>query len=159
MVIQKFLRGERVLPIDRDKKSSRVSRIQLARETCVATCRGSDALFPESNSGPRNAAGNPAVAVLVPVIGKGLLARISQSGDFFPTFCAFGPTPFRGPFLPGRGLKTNQNSNRVLIEIPSWGLQKMLRKTSIHFTEDKLGATDRNFSTTTSLRRGVSTPP
>ena len=106
MVIQKFLRGERVLPIDRDKKSSRVSRIQLARETCVATCRGSDALFPESNSGPRNAAGNPAVAVLVPVIGKGLLARISQSGDFFPTFCAFGPTPFRGPFLPGRGLKS-----------------------------------------------------
>ena len=94
-----------MLSIDRDKKSSRVSRIQLARETCVATCRGSDALFPESNSGPRNAAGNPAVAVLVPVIGKGLLARISQSGDFFPTFCAFGPTPFRGPFLPGRGLK------------------------------------------------------
>ena len=97
-----------MLSIDRDKKSSRVSRIQLARETCVATCRGSDALFPESNSGPRNAAGNPAVAVLVSVIGKGLLARISQSGDFFPTFCSFGPTPeiaLFGPFLPGRGLK------------------------------------------------------
>ena len=61
--------------------------------------------FPESNSGPRNAAGNPAVAVLMFVIGKGLLARISQSGDFSPTFCAFGPTPFLGPFLPGRGLK------------------------------------------------------
>ena len=44
------------------------------------------------------------VAVLMFVIGKGLLARISQSADFFPTFCAFGPTPFRGPFLPGRGL-------------------------------------------------------
>ena len=86
MVIQKFLRGERVLSIDQDKKSSRVSRIQLARETCVATCRGSDALFPESNSGPRNSAGNPAVAVLVSVIGKGLLARISQSGDFSPRF-------------------------------------------------------------------------
>ena len=42
------------------------------------------------------------------VIGKGLLARISQSGDFFPTFCSFGPTPeiaLFGPFLPGRGLK------------------------------------------------------
>ena len=107
MVIQKFLRGERVLSIDQDKKSSRVSRIQLARETCVATCRGSDALFPESNSGPRNAAGNPAVAVLVSVIGKGLLARISQSGDFPPTYCSFGPTPEVapfGPFLPGRGL-------------------------------------------------------
>ena len=42
------------------------------------------------------------------VIGKGLLARISQSGDFFPTFWPFGPTPeiaLFGPFLPGRGLK------------------------------------------------------
>ena len=73
----------------------------------------SDALFSESNSGPRNAAGNPAVAVLVSVIGKGLLARISQSDDFFPTFCSFGPTPeiaLFGPFLPGRGLKLRQGA-------------------------------------------------
>ena len=49
------------------------------------------------------------------VIGKGLLARISQSGDFFPTFWPFGPTPFRGPFLPGRGLKaTIKNQNKAI---------------------------------------------
>ena len=50
------------------------------------------------------------------VIGKGLLARISQSGDFPPTFWPFGPTPeiaLFGPFLPGRGLKSPAGTNQI----------------------------------------------